>query len=198
MASDQTTLDPSELQDTLGQLRCGNVLVRGPPMTGKRSVVLTALEAADPGLLIATSYSPARHRPPADYHAPDLTIVDCTPGEPAVPGDTTVGSPGDLTGIAMAASKFVTDAAEPVVAIDSVSTLLMYADTAPVFRFLNVMTGHVRQSAGTGLYTVDTGSHPPVELSTLAELFDGSIDLSLEGDKVAVESTGDVIPLVER
>lgn len=197
MASDDLPLEPAILSDRLAELQGRNVLLRGPPMTGKGPLVQGTLAVADTGLLIATTRSPARRDSDPVLDAADVTVVDCTPGECEGSGVTSVGSPGDLTGIAMAASKFVTRAATPVVAVDSVSTLLMYADTAPVFRFLSVLTGHVRQAGGTGLYTIDTGSHPPAKLSTLAQLFDDTLDLSHDVEDPLTPSE-DEAPRIER
>jgi len=67
----------------------------------------------------------------------------------------------------MPVSEFLRGADSPHVAFDSVSSMLLYTDPAPVFRFPSVLTTRVRNADGLGLYTLDT----------LSQVFDGRVEL---------------------
>lgn len=169
--------------DALGDrsLEGRNLLVTGPPMSGKAPLTIDYLDGADQAMLVTTTRSAMRLLDGTPLSVGEVPIVDCTPGE--TPGRlvTNLGSPGDLTGISMPVSRFLSKADEPVLAFDSISSLLMYADDAPVFRFLSVLTSHVQNAGGTGLYTFDAECHDTETFHTIAQLFDGRIRLDESG-----------------
>lgn len=166
-----------------------NLVVSGPPLAGKSALALGTMAAGNrdgrDALLVTTTRSAPRVFEDGLDGEGRVGVVDCTPGEGGdVPADKVshVGSPADLTGISMPVSKFVESVdADPVVVLDSVSSLLMYADKAAVFRFLSVMTTQVRRKGGLGLYTLDEGSHEEQTVRTFEQLFDGRVDLRDEG-----------------
>jgi KaiC/GvpD/RAD55 family RecA-like ATPase len=174
---DEGASTSATLAATLGE----NLLVTGDPMVGKRSFVFdVAAEAASNGrdVLVVTAAVGAERLPAALRESRNLTVVDCSPGSGESVGPvTTVSSPGDLTGVSMPVSRFLSSADSPVVLVDSVSTLLLYADEAPVFRFCSVLTAHVRRSDGLGLYTIDEGCHTEQTFRTFTQLFDGEVGL---------------------
>lgn len=172
----------------LQSLRGQNLLVSGPPLAGKGAFVVEQLAEADEALLVTTTRDAARQ---LSGSGAECSVVDCTPGETGHSGVTNVGNPGDLTGISMPVSQFLDESGELALAFDSISSLLMYADEAPVFRFLSVLTGQIRQSNGVGLFTLDEGCHEPEIVNTLGQLFDGRIELSEDGTEartVGIES----------
>lgn len=166
----------------------GNLLVRGPPLAGKDDFALRALRAARgrgrDALLVTTTKSASRLLSDAE----GVIAVDCTPVEVDAEGITSVGSPADLTGISMPVSEFLRDAGRPVVAFDSLSTLLMYAEVDPVFRFLSVLTTQVSGTDGLGLYTISEGGHDGETVRTVLQLFDGCVDLA--GDSGVARTSG--------
>jgi len=127
-----------------------------------------------------------------------LAVVDCVSenqdlGE--VEGNESVrtaGSPSDMTGIGIEVSELLEASwgdkgiERNRVCVDSVSTLLMYADLETVFRFLHVFTGRIRSVDGLGLFAMDPGMHDERENSTLRQLFDGSVEF----DDGSVRVTG--------
>lgn len=160
---------PSRLATVMGE----NVAVVGQPMGGTSAVVTETLErAAGRGrdtLLISAARGPARLRVPDE-----VSVIDCTPGEtPRV--DVSVNSPADLTGISMPLSRFLDDADDPVVAVDSITSLLQYTGEKEVFRFLSVLGGQVSAADGLGLFTVNDGAHEEKTVRTFAQLFDGQV-----------------------
>ncbi|MFC7227754.1 hypothetical protein N0B31_10100 [Salinirubellus salinus] len=180
------------LADTTGE----NLLVSGGPLVGKRAFVVdvaTAAATAGRDVLVVTATSGARSLPERLLAAGHVAVVDCSPGRTDPVGPvSTVSSPADLTGVSMPVSRFLADADSPVVVVDSISTLLVYADEAPVFRFLSVLTAHVRRSEGVGLYTIDEGSHTEQTFRTFVQLFDGEVGLRApDADGVEADAAGD-------
>jgi hypothetical protein len=142
-------------------------------MVGKSEVALDALAAApDRDRLLVTS-TRGTGRLDRD-RIEGAAVVDCTPGT-APDGVRSVGSPADLTGISMPVSQFLDGAEDPLVVLDSLSSLLMYNETATVFRFLSVLTTHVSQAGGLALFVIDEGCHEEQTIRTFAQLFDGRV-----------------------
>ena len=158
-----------------------NLLVVGPPMSGKRSFGLSVLgdgvENGRDALVVATSRRVASV-PFDPSEAGRFGIVDCTPSAADEEGPVVnVASPGDLTGISMPVSRFLEGSERPVVLFDSVSSILQYANEESAFRFLSVLTSHVAGANGVGLYTFDEGAHTEETYRTFAQLFDGHVEL---------------------
>ncbi|MEF8842281.1 MAG: hypothetical protein V5A62_11745 [Haloarculaceae archaeon] len=181
--SDQASerVGPTDPIDRLVAASGINLLVVGPPMSGKRSFGLSVLAgAAGSGrdVLVVTASKRVTSLPfdPAD--AGRFGVVDCTPSHVEEEGPVAdVGSPGDLTGISMPVSRFLDGADDPVVLLDSVSSILQYADEESAFRFLSVLTSNVAAGGGVGLYTFDEGVHPEETYRTFAQLFGGRVEL---------------------
>jgi|GEM_PF-1228908 len=86
-----------------------------------------------------------------------------------------VSDPTDLTGVAIAVGEWLRarDGDErPVVCLDSLSTLLQYADLERAFRFLHALVARVRSAGATAYVSVDPGAHDEATLATLRTLFD--------------------------
>lgn len=175
--------------DALVDASRGNLLVSGPPLVGKRAfaveVVETARERGRDVLLVTSARSATRLLD--DFEG--VTVVDCTPTRVDHERVTSVGSPADLTGISMPVSEFLRTATRPVVVLDSVSALSMYADPSKVFRFLGVLTTQIGNADGLGLFTLDEGSHDEQTVETLGQLFDGRVEFR-EDDRREVRASG--------
>jgi len=90
----------------------------------------------------------------------------------------TVSDPTDLTGVGIAVGEWLRarDADErPVVCLDSLSTLLQYADPERAFRFLHGLTAQVRSTDGAAFVSVDPGAHDEATLGTVRALFDAVV-----------------------
>jgi KaiC/GvpD/RAD55 family RecA-like ATPase len=137
-------------------------------------------------IVITTNDSPeqvvAALRDRATVDADRLAIVDATgEGEDGVVDGVTVhavGSTGDLTGLSLAFAKQLQlledrQVADRVrVGLDTVSTLLMYAEVQTVFRFLHVFTSRLGSADLLGLFTLTPDMHDEKQVNTVRTLFD--------------------------
>ena len=163
----------------------GSYVVHAPPTAGTTAFVdHVSGQRDDTTLLVAATTGLARTPPTALEWV--SSVVDCSPTESG--GAGAVASPADLTGLSIPVSEFLESTEQPVLAFDSVSTLLYYADEAAVFRFLGVLTDHLRRRDGLGLFVLTPSAHGEQTVHTFAQVFDGRIDL--ERDRVRVETTG--------
>lgn len=181
----ETTVDPGT-----------NVLVAGPPLTGKRRLALELLAVgADDGegAIVVTTKDSAR-RIVAEYgdlvgdvEAANLGVVDAVTRQQGASGELDhdwiryASSPVDMTGIGIRLSELLEEhrVARAIernrILLYSLSTLLMYADLQTVFRFVHVLTGRTASADALGVYVVDSTAHDDRAMSTLDQLFDGVV-----------------------
>lgn len=167
-----------------------NILVSGPPMSGKQAMAIDLLSANftdQDGAVVVTTNDAARDllaelgRQTGDVDR--LYGVDCT-REGTVDSDriTGVNSPADLTGIGISVDDHMSTLAErqihPRLAVLSISTLLIYLDFQPVYRFLHVLTSRTRSVDGIGVFTIDENSHDQETMSAITTLFDEHVQIS--------------------
>ncbi|QCJ48175.1 MULTISPECIES: RAD55 family ATPase [Haloprofundus] len=172
-----------------------NLLVTGPPLTGKRALTLDILaagaDAGDGSIFVTTKDSAARvldeFGDRAVYEDRPVAVVDCVTRQRGV-GDVRddgrvkyTSSPVDMTGIGIKLSEFLQTfyADQHVernrIGVHSLSTLLMYSNLQTVFRFLHVFTGRIQSVDGLGLFCIDSTVHDDRTLNTLKQLFDGIV-----------------------
>ena len=187
-----------------------NILVSGPPMSGKRSLCLDILASGtekDEGAIIVTTKDGADRvlrdfasRTPYDDRP--VAIVDCVTRQQGV-GEARdddrikyTSSPVDMTGIGIKLSEFLQafyqnrGIEENRVMLHSLSTLLMYADLQTVFRFLHVFTGRIQSVDGLGVFAIDDSAHDDQTMNTLKQLFDGIVTTQEDGP-ASVRLAGD-------
>ena len=164
----------------------GSYIVYAPPLSGTTSFVDEVGSKRD-GETLLVGATRGLDRTPRSALESVSSFVDCTPTESE--HTASVGSPGDLTGVSMPVSEFLKSAENPVLAVDSVSTLLYYADEAAVFRFLSVLTAHIGRSDGLGLFVMTPTAHDEQTVHTFEQVFDGRVDL--EADRVRVQAPDD-------
>lgn len=210
----RTTADAPVLPP--GTLEAGeSVLVAGRSMVGKQRVGYRLLGDAPrtgSAAYCVTTSDPADHaRDRFAAVAPDgarLRVVDCLTGaggtvapesgpDDRVDDDTWyVSSPGDLTGIGVAVTKALgatPEARRPRsrVLIDSVSTLLLYADMETVYRFLHTLVGRVKTVDGHVVSILHTDALDDRTRATLVQLFDLVVDVrSPDGTTTEVRVRG--------
>jgi len=179
-----------------------NLLVSGPPLSGKRRMALEILAAGSnrgEGIIIVTTRDSA-NRVLSDYEAlvsdpgsVDIGIVDCvTKHQGRTARDTDIvkyaSSPEDMTGIGIKFSEFVEEfqterGVENVrVLVDSLSTLLMYSDVQTVFRFMHVFTSRIENANAMGVHTMESTAHDEETLNTLRQLFDHAVSVEDSGE----------------
>jgi hypothetical protein len=166
-----------------------NVLLFGPSMGGDGKAVDQLLDTAagNPALLTVSLLRPPQERlarweqrwetPPAE-----VATIGCksTAGttsaqQPEVPfRSTSVADPGELTGLGIRTGECL-DAWEDrsiVVTVDSITTMLQYADTKRVFQFLHVLTSRLKRAGALAGFHMDPSAHDEQTVATVKSLFD--------------------------
>ncbi|AFO58814.1 MULTISPECIES: hypothetical protein [Natrinema] len=190
-----------------------NVLVAGPPLTGKRRIAFEILGSGanrgDGSIVVTTKDSADKVLKSFDDHLaegvePDVGVVDCVTKQRGIgttdddPRIKYASSPVDMTGIGIKLSEFLQEFyetrghTENRVLLHSVSTLLMYSDLQTVFRFLHVFTGRIQSADALGIYVIDSTSHDDQTMNTLKQLFDAVIELeeTADGEEPAIRTAG--------
>ena len=177
-----------------------NILLTGPPLSGKRSIMMDVLAAGtdrDEGAIVVTTKDGADrvlrdYEKRTPYEGKPVAVVDCVTRQQG--GETResdrikyASSPVDMTGIGIKLSEFLQAFGDRGiernrVMVHSLSTLLMYSDLQTVFRFLHVFTGRVQSVDGLGLYSIDSTAHDDQAMNTLKQLFDGIVTVPEDGE----------------
>ncbi|KOX95955.1 recombinase RecA [Halorubrum sp. ASP1] len=177
-----------------------NILLTGPPLSGKRSIMMDILAAGtdrDEGAIVVTTKDGADrvlrdYEKRTPYEGKPVAVVDCVTRQQG--GETResdrikyASSPVDMTGIGIKLSEFLQAFGDRGiernrVMVHSLSTLLMYSDLQTVFRFLHVFTGRVQSVDGFGLFSIDSTAHDDQAMNTLKQLFDGIITVPEDGE----------------
>ncbi|SEV97829.1 RAD55 family ATPase [Natrinema salifodinae] len=190
-----------------------NVLVAGPPLTGKRRIAFEILASGanrdDGSIVVTTKDSADKVLEGFDEYVeegvvPDIGVVDCVTKQRGIgtidddPRIKYASSPVDMTGIGIKLSEFLQEfyetreLTENRVLLHSVSTLLMYSDLQTVFRFLHVFTGRIQSADAMGLYVIDSTSHDEQTMNTLKQLFDAVIEVTetADGEEPEIRTAG--------
>lgn len=175
-----------------------NILIAGPPMTGKRRLAMDVLsrgaKQGDGSIIVTTKDSGRKILDEftdtvGDDRDANVAVVDCVTkqrGIGSVTDDPRIkyaSSPVDMTGIGIKLSEFLQEFYEERncrrnrVLLHSVSTLLLYSDLQTVFRFLHVFTGRIQSADGLGLYIIDSTAHDDQTMNTMKQLFDGLVEI---------------------
>jgi KaiC/GvpD/RAD55 family RecA-like ATPase len=172
-----------------------NILVTGPPLTGKRSLALDILaegtREGNGAIVVTTKDSAERvlddYAKRVPYEGNPVAVVDCVTRQQGVSDirdDDRIkytSSPVDMTGIGIKLSEFLQAFYQDQgiernrIMVHSLSTLLMYSNLQTVFRFLHVFTGRIQSVDGLGLFCIDSTAHDDRTMNTLKQLFDGII-----------------------
>jgi len=174
-----------------------NLLVEGPPMSGKRDLgfqVLADGVRGGEGAIVVTTKDGA-DRVLTDFgeiagvENPTVGVVDCVTKQQGMGSRREsdliryASSPNDLTGIGIELSELLRtlyeqrEVTKNRILLHSLSTLLMYSDLQTVFRFMHVFTGRVQSADALGVFVVDSTAHDEQTVSTLKQLFDGVISI---------------------
>lgn len=184
-----------------------NLLVSGPPLSGKRRLALSALAAGttdgegtviitvrDGADVLVDEFRDQLAQPEVDR----VGVVDCITNQQGGSATDTdlvryVSSPTDLTGIGIAFSELLEEfyrrgIERNRVVLDSLSPLLIYSDLQTVFRFMHVLTSRIEDANAVGLHTIESTAHDAETINTLKQLFDGvvAVESQPETDEPAV------------
>lgn len=183
-----------------------NLLVAGPPLTGKRELARSLLsdgcERGEGAVVVGTrdSVKSLKRQSPAVWDAVQSGrggIVDCVTrqgGENVENEDLVkyVPSPGDVTEIGIRLGGIFQHLQEEDVrarfAVSTVSTMLMYADVRRVYRFLHVYSGHVERLDWLGVGVLDSSNRDTFD--RLAPLYDGMVQTKRSDDGTQLRVVG--------
>ncbi len=178
-----------------------NVLVYGPPFTGKEVLVSVfvaeGLKKGIPAIWVITEKSPKEIREEMmfvlsgyeEYEKKGLVkYVDAYSrsmgDESQDPYAEYIESPTDYESIQKAietAAKSFKESHEYYrVAFRSISTLIAYLDPATAFRFLSPVIGRRKRDRAVGMYTIEKGVHGEQEIQMIGSLMDGMIEFKVE------------------
>jgi len=175
-----------------------NLLVTGPPLTGKRRLAIETLAAGarnDDGTIIVSardSGQRVRAELPEAMATGPVGVVDAVTqhlGQTVDDDELTkyVASPRDMTAIGVKFSEllqsFYTEQTidRNRVLVDSLTPLLLYSNLQTVFRFTHVFTSRIESVNAIGLHTIESTAHDDETLNTLTQLFDGAIAVDEDG-----------------
>ena len=178
-----------------------NVLVYGPPFTGKEvllnAFIADGLKKGVPAIWITTEKSPKNIREEMTFvvsgyeEYEKLGLVKYVDAYSRSMGDESqdpyteyVESPTDYESIQKAvetAAKSFTEKHKYYrVGFRSISTLIAYLDPATAFRFLSPVVGRRKRDKAVALYTIEKGVHGEQEIQMIGSLMDGMIEFKLE------------------
>jgi KaiC/GvpD/RAD55 family RecA-like ATPase len=172
-----------------------NILVEGPPMSGKRELGFRILGDGvknEEGAIFVTTKDNADRviqdfADMVDVSDPMVGVVDCVTKQQGMGSRSEselvryASSPVDLTGIGIELSELLRafyqqrEITRNRILLHSLSTLLMYSDLQTVFRFMHVFTGRVQSADALGVFILDSTAHDEQTVSTLKQLFDGIV-----------------------
>jgi KaiC/GvpD/RAD55 family RecA-like ATPase len=167
-----------------------NVLVSGPPMSGKRQLVFDLLAPEgvppDPIVVMTTDDPASRIRSQFEdrgvrFDPTTFRIVDAT----GAPGDSNpavhrVSSPADLTRMGVAFTQAVDQMGTPDrlrLGFVSISTLLQYVDAERAFSFLHVLSRRTSAAGYLGVYSIDPTTHEDRFVNVITSIFDAAIEI---------------------
>jgi len=178
-----------------------NVLVYGPPFTGKEVLVSVfvaeGLKKGVPVIWILTEKSAKEIREEMQFvvsgydEYEKLGLVRYVDAYSRSMGDESqdehtdyVESPTDYESIQKAienAAKRLKEKHEYYrVAFRSISTLIAYLDPATAFRFLSPVVGRRKRDRAVAMYTIEKGVHGEQEIQMIGSLMDGMIEFKIE------------------
>jgi KaiC/GvpD/RAD55 family RecA-like ATPase len=176
--------------------RGSQLLVVGPPGVVKPTLAIRylceRLEEGEPCAYATTVWSPAQVRELAEMYcgkkaAAKLRIIDgvsCVAGkvseEPLV-----FQTLFDLNSVNLTLLQASAELARGNLVVDSLSTLMSFANSVSVFKFLQVLSAKMKDRAITALYVLEQGVHDPSVVSALDFSLDGVIetrDFELSGN----------------
>ena len=181
-----------------------NLLMAGPPMTGKRTLALRILAEGNrngEGSIIVTTKDSGEkiladfREQAGDTERAPVGVVDCVTKQQGMrssqPSEQIAfaSSPVDMTGIGIKLSESLQHFYQDLsvtrnrILLYSLSTLLMYSNLQTVFRFLHVFTGRIQSADSLGVFVIDSTAHDDQTMSTLKQLFDGEIQVREDEDR---------------
>lgn len=191
-----------------------SVMIDGPAMIGKglfaRNIAYRAIRDRQSAVIITAKETTndilrwyAGHGFDLQAYSRHWGLIDCLTYSLRKPDDRLPDSENvkyidgtvNLTKIMYHLEKMVEnfraqDIEETVVVIDSLSVFLMYLPLQPLFTFLHIMTGKVREWDGFCVAIIDSDMHDNQTISTLKQVFHGAIEMRYQEDEPVIRAVG--------
>jgi len=110
----------------------------------------------------------------------------------AVDDVRTVPNPGDVTGLALAFTKYrdgIENPAQISLCVHSLTPMLQYVPLETAYRFLNWLTDQVRSDEATAHCHIDPSAHDERTISRLSTLFDDRLEVAPVGERGSVSES---------
>jgi len=193
-----------------------NVLVHGPPFTGKEVMVgqfmEEALKKGIPVIWVLTDKTPGDIRAEMQFilsgyeEYEKLDLVKYVDSYSMSMGQTRedpytvfLDDPTDHTRISQTVEEIVKEFKEAGhqhyrLAFRSLSTLIAYSDPISAFRFLSPFCGKRKRDGAVSMYTMEKGMHGEQEIQMIGSVMDGMLDFKVDQLKTyfAVKGITDV------
>ncbi len=193
-----------DIDDALGGgIRGGtNILVLGPPMSGKdtiiNNIIYHGLASKEAAIIVSTEESGedmlewfSNSGMSVDAYMNLFGIVDCVSATLGLDVKDTasirrVSGPMNLTKISVNITNYFNEfwmkrgVRKARLCVNSLSTMLMYTNLQAIFRFLHVHTRRIKTANSIGFYIVEDGVHDAQTMETFKQLFDGIIKVEVE------------------
>ncbi len=191
-----------------------NLLIDGQAMIGKsvfaRNIVYRALKK-DQGVVLITSKETSKdvlnwynmHNFDIARYSDRWVIIDCLTASLHSATDRVEDTDNikmvegtiNLTKIMYHMENFVAQfhsrgINEVVIIVDSLSVFLMYSSLQGLFTFLHVFTGKIREIGGCGFFLIDSDMHDQRTMSTLKQLFQGTVEMRYKGEDTVLRVAG--------
>jgi KaiC/GvpD/RAD55 family RecA-like ATPase len=178
-----------------------NVLIYGPPFTGKEvlvnAFVAEGLKMGVPAIWVITEKPPKDIREEMMYLLSGYEeyekkgLVRYVDSYSRSMGDETVDEYTDFVdaptdyeaiqkAVESAAKKFKESHQYYRLAFRSISTMIAYLDPNTAFRFLSPIAGRRKRDRAVAMYTIEKGVHGEQEIQMLGSLMDGMIEFKVE------------------
>lgn len=170
-----------------------NILILGPPLTGKYELLLTILAHYSDHVIIISTKNQATQvvsnfRSVADTPRPeDIGVIDCTRTNQAIEDRNETQtikfaeSPENLTRIGVKFTElfeyfYGRSDGQTGVGLHSISPLIMHSNIQSVYQFLQVLTGQVRSAGWFGIAAMDAAVVDQQDELTIQHHFDGVVE----------------------
>ena len=184
------------------------ILALGPSLEGKKELLYEYLANCfrknEPVLFITTD-NPAENikidlvKNKIFYGGKSVKFIDCyaRQANESVPDtEDTKRVPGPLAlnemSIAIAEAERDIYAKNPKhrVIFNSLSTLLLYSNTQAIARFLQVLIARVKNSGGSGFFSIEKNMHDEQVITTMVHLMDGVVEFEKREGKIMAKTKG--------
>jgi len=185
-------------------------LILGPPLEGKRELTLaltkTSLAKNIPEIYILTDDSPETLmkkfiKSNIILKQDLIKFIDCYSHNLGIfsndtPNIKRVSSPLAFNEISITITELQKEILrkwqEHQILFDSLSTILLYANSSTVARFLQILIGKIKKAGGDIFLFLEEGMHDEKTIITMEHIVDGVVRVFKEGEHIKITTKGTV------